>query len=217
MKVLMILLLIVPFGLTIGQKIGELAPERPPEIFPNNAWGVDLMFCEGGFGLGTFLRKSLATNLTGFIDLSFSETKDEREVDYVYYDYYGNPINYTPDKVNRAFQIPVNFGVQYRLFSESLIENLRPYLTAGVGPTLIITTPYNQEFFKAFGSAQTKYAVGGYVGIGANMGISKSNLVGLNVRYYYTYVFGDGIEILTNNLRKSFGQFALSLTVGIMY
>lgn len=213
MKVLMILLLVVPLGLSSGQKIGELAPERPPEIFPNNAWGVDVMFCEGGFGLGTFLRKSLATDLTGFIDFSISETKDEREVTYI--DYFGN--SFTPDKVNRAFQLPINLGIQYRMFSESLTENLRPYLTFGVGPTLIITTPYDKEFFNAFGYAQTKYAIGGYVGFGANMGMSKSNLIGLNVRYYYTYVFGDGIENLTNNFRKDFGQFALTLTVGIMY
>ncbi len=209
----MILLLIVPFGLSSAQKIGELAPERPPEIFPNNAWGVDVMFTEGGFGLGTFLRKSLATDLTGFVDFSISETKDEREVTYI--DYFGN--TYTPDKVNRSFQLPINFGVQYRMFSESLTENLRPYLTAGVGPTLIITTPYDKEFFNAFGSAKTKYAIGGYVGFGANMGTSKSNLIGLNVRYYYTYVLGDGIENITNVFRKNFGQFALTLTVGIMY
>lgn len=209
----MILLLLVPLGLSSGQKIGELAPERPPEIFPNNSWGLDIMFCEGGFGLGTFLRKSLATDLTGFVDFSISETKDEREVTYI--DYYGN--SFTPDKVNRSFQLPLNLGIQYRLFSKSLIENLRPYLTAGVGPTLIITTPYDKEFFNAFGYAQTKYAIGGYVGFGANMGISKSSLVGLNVRYYHTYVFGKGIENLTNNFRKNFGQFALTLTVGIMY
>jgi len=213
MKVLMILLLIVPFGLSSAQKIGELAPERPPEIFPNNAWGVDVMFTEGGFGLGTFLRKSLATDLTGFVDFSISETKDEREVTYI--DYFGN--SYTPDKVNRSFQLPLNFGVQYRMFSESLTDNLRPYLAAGVGPTLIITTPYDKEFFNAFGFAQTKYAIGGYVGFGANMGTSKSNLIGLNVRYYYTYVFGNGIENITNVFRKNFGQFALTLTVGIMY
>jgi len=213
MKVLMILLLIVPFGLSSAQKIGELAPERPPEIFPNNAWGVDVMFTEGGFGLGTFLRKSLATDITGFVDFSISETKDEREVTYI--DYFGN--SYTPDKVNRSFQLPLNFGVQYRLFSESLTDNLRPYLTAGVGPTIIITTPYDKEFFNAFGYAQTKYAVGGYVGFGANIGTSKSNLIGLNVRYYYMYVFGDGIENLANDFRKNIGQFALTLTVGIMY
>jgi hypothetical protein len=209
----MILLLIVPLGLSSGQKIGELAPERPPEIFPNNTWGVDIMFGEGGFGLGTFYRRSLATDLTGFIDFSISETKDEREVQYI--DYFGN--TFTPDKVNRSFQMPVNLGLQYRLFSESLTENLRPYLTFGVGPTLIITTPYNKEFFNAFGYAQTKYAIGGYVGFGANMGTSKSNLVGLNVRYYYCYIFGDGIENLTNNFRKNIGQFTLTLTVGIMY
>jgi len=213
MKVLMILLLIIPIGFTSAQKIGELAPERPPEIFPNNTWGVDIMFGEGGFGLGTFFRRSLATDLTGFIDFSISETKDDREVQYI--DYFGN--TFTPDKVNRAFQLPINLGLQYRLFSESLTENLRPYLTFGVGPNIIITTPYDKEFFNAFGYAQTKYAVGGYIGFGANMGTSKSNLVGLNVRYYYTYVFGEGIENLTNNFRKNFGQFALTLTVGIMY
>ena len=209
----MILLLIIPIGFTSAQKIGELAPERPPEIFPNNTWGVDIMFGEGGFGLGTFFRRSLATDLTGFIDFSISETKDDREVQYI--DYFGN--TFTPDKVNRAFQMPINLGLQYRLFSESLTENLRPYLTFGAGPNIIITTPYDKEFFNAFGYAQTKYAIGGYVGFGANMGMSKSNLVGLNVRYYYTYVFGEGIENLTNNFRKSFGQFALTLTVGIMY
>ncbi len=209
----MILLLIIPIGFTSAQKIGELAPERPPEIFPNNTWGVDIMFGEGGFGLGTFFRRSLATDLTGFIDFSISETKDDREVQYI--DYFGN--TFTPDKVNRAFQLPINLGLQYRLFSESLTENLRPYLTFGVGPNIIITTPYDKEFFNAFGYAQTKYAVGGYIGFGANMGTSKSNLVGLNVRYYYTYVFGEGIENLTNNFRKNFGQFALTLTVGIMY
>ncbi|MFA5806023.1 MAG: hypothetical protein WC879_15405 [Melioribacteraceae bacterium] len=213
MKALMILLLLVPLGLTSGQKIGELAPVRPPEIFPNNTWGVDIMFGEGGFGLGTFYRRLVTQDLTGFIDFSISETKDEREVQYI--DYFGN--TFTPDKVNRSFQMPINFGLQYRLFSESLTENLRPYLTFGVGPTLIITTPYDKEFFNAFGYAQTKYAIGGYVGFGANMGTSKSNLVGLNVRYYYTYVFGEGIENLTNNFRKKFGQFALTLTVGIMY
>jgi hypothetical protein len=213
MKVLMILLLIVPLGLSSGQKIGELAPERPPEIFPNNAWGMDIMFGEGGFGLGTFLRKSIATDLNGFVDFSISETKDEREIQYI--DYFGN--SFTPDKVNRAFQLPINIGLQYRMFSESLTENLRPYLTVGIGPTIIITTPYDKEFFNAFGYAQTKYAIGGYIGFGANMGVSKSNLIGLNVRYYYTYIFGEGIENLINNFRKNFGQFTISLNVGIMY
>jgi hypothetical protein len=213
MKVFLIFLLFIPFGLTSAQKIGELAPEKPPEVFPDNTWGVDVIFGEGGFGLGTFYRKSLTQNITGFIDFSISETKDDREITYV--DYYG--YQYTPDKVNRAFFFPINLGIQYRLFSESLTENLRPYITFGVGPAIILSTPYEQEFFKAFGDAKAHFAIGGYVGMGTNIGVSKSSLIGLNVRYYYTNILGTGIELMTNSFKSSFGQFSLMLTLGVMY
>ena len=213
MKVFLFILLIIPLGLINAQKIGELAPEKPPEVFPENSWGADLMFTEGGFGLGTFYRRSFSREITGFIDFSITETKDEREMTYV--DYYGN--QFTPDKVNRAYIFPLNLGIQVRLFSESLTENLRPYFTAGVGPTIILTTPYEIDFFKAFGYAKAHMALGGYIGMGTNIGESKSSLIGLNVRYYYTHLLGDGIELLTNSYKKSFGQFALLLTIGIMY
>lgn len=42
--------------------------------------------------------------------------------------------------------MPVNFGVQYRIFEDVIADNLRPYISAGVGPSLIITTPYELEF-----------------------------------------------------------------------
>lgn len=213
MKAFLIFLLLIPIGFVKAQKIGELAPDKPPEVFPNNSWGADIMFSEGGFGLGTFYRRTLTQNITGFIDFSISETKDDREITYI--DYYGN--QFTPDKVNRAFMLPLNFGVQFRMFSESLTENLRPYFSVGVGPAILLTTPYSEEFFKSFGRAKAHYSVGGYVGIGANMGVSKSNLIGLNIRYYYTRLLGDGIELMTNNFKNSFGQFALMLTIGVMY
>ena len=213
MKVLMIFLLLLPFGFASAQKIGELAPEKPPEIFPPNSWGVDLMFGEGGFGLGTFLRKSYSQDLTGFVDFSISELKDAREIQYI--DYFGN--TYTPDKVNRAFLFPLNAGAQFRLFSETLTDNLRPYISIGVGPTLILTTPYDQEFFSSFKHARAHYAAAGYVGLGANFGISKTNLIGINVRYLYAHVFGEGIENLTNQFRNDIGQLYITLNLGIMY
>lgn len=213
MKVFLVFLLLLPTGFVSAQKIGEMAPEKPPEIFPENSWGVDLMFTEGGFGLGTFYRRSFGQNLTGFVDFSISETKDDREINYV--DYWGN--SFTPNKVNRAFMLPLNFGIQYRLFSDVLTENLRPHVSIGVGPTILLTTPYDEEFFSSFGRAKANYAIGGYLGFGANMGSSKSNLIGLNVRYYYTQLLGDGVELMTNSFKKSFGQFTLMLTIGIMY
>ncbi|MHB8905548.1 MAG: hypothetical protein ACYC4T_14190 [Melioribacteraceae bacterium] len=215
MKAFLFFLFLIPFGFSSAQKIGELAPEKPPEVFPGNNLGADIMFGEGGFGLGTFYKKSFSQNITGFVDFSISETKDDREVTYI--DYYNYGTTYTPGKVNRAFLLPLNFGIQYRLFSESLTENLRPYISLGVGPSIILTTPYDQEFFKSFGSAKAHYAAGGYIGLGANMGLSKKNLVALNVRYYYNQVFGDGIELMTNSYHKSFGQFCIMLTIGVMY
>ncbi|PKL83809.1 MAG: hypothetical protein CVV24_03155 [Ignavibacteriae bacterium HGW-Ignavibacteriae-3] len=213
MKVFLVFLLLLPMSFINAQKIGEMAPEKPPEVFPDNSWGVDIMFTEGGFGLGTFYRNKLGQNLTGFVDFSISETKDDREINYI--DYWGN--SFTPNKVNRAFMLPLNFGIQYRVFSDILTENLRPHISIGVGPTILLTTPYDEEFFSAFGRGKANYAIGGYIGFGANMGTSKSNLIGLNVRYYHTQLLGDGIELMTNSFKKSFGQFTLMLTIGIMY
>ena len=213
MKVFLIFLLLLPVGFLSAQKIGEMAPDKAPEVFPNNSWGADVMFGEGGFGLGTFYRRSLAQDLSGFVDFSISEAKDDREVSYV--DYFGN--TFTPNKVNRALLLPLNFGVQYRLFSESLTENLRPFITIGVGPSILLTTPYDQEFFKAFGSAKANFAIGGYIGFGADIGLSKSNLIGLNVRYYFNQLLGDGVEIMSGNINKSFSQFCLMLKLGVMY
>jgi hypothetical protein len=213
MKIFLILLLLIPAGFINAQKIGEFAPDKPPEVFPPNVWGMDLMFAEGGFGLGTFYRRNFSLTTTGFVDFSISETKDEREIDYV--DIFGK--TYTPNAVNRSFQLPVNFGLQYRMFSETLTENFRPYIFIGVGPTFIITDPSDHEFFNAFRYSKLHYGAGGYIGFGANMGVSKSSLVGLNVRYFYSHVFDSGIENLTNEFRKDFGQFIISLNLGIMY
>lgn len=197
-----------------AQGIGEVAPEKSPEIFPSNAWGMDIMFGDAGFGLGTFFRKQLDVKWTAFVDISFSETKDEREFEF--YDYYLGKF-VTADKKNRIFQVPLNFGAQYRLFENILTDNLRPYINAAVGPTLLITTPYQEEFFSAFGKAQIKYAAGGYIGFGANFGLDKSSLMGVNFRYYYAQVLGDGVESLKGKVKKNIQGFFITLNLGLMY
>lgn len=213
MKKLILLIFYIPFIIS-AQKIGMLAPEKPLEQFPNNQWGMDIMFSEGGFGLGTFYRYQFNTNVIGFTDFSISESKDEREVEY--YDYYTGE-TFTIGKVNRVFTLPLNFGIQYRLFEHDLEENLRPFVTAGIGPNFILTTPYELEFFESFGKAKLKYALGGYVGFGAYFGLNKKNLVALNVRYYYTHMFDKGVENLKNTFRKNFGAFYITLSLGNMF
>ena len=214
MKVLtFLLLMLVPFCFTNAQRIGKLAPDKPHIEFPDNSWGADIMFGEGGFGLGTFYKKSFSLNLSGFVDVSLSEAKDSREIEYV--DYYGN--TFVLNKKNRIFYVPLNFGLQYRLFTNVLTDSFRPYLTAGVGPSFILTNPYEREFFNAIGHTQVHYAAGGYAGLGADIGTSTSSLIGLNVRYYYSHLFTDGVESLIGNWKKDFGGLFISLSIGIMY
>jgi len=212
-KYLLTLILLVTAGFTSAQTIGEMAPEKQAEIFPRNAWGVDIMFGEGGVGLGTFYRKEIGNNFTFFSDFSFSETKDEKEVET--YDYWGNPITY--GKKNRVFLMPLNFGLQYRLFKEDISDNLRPYLNFGVGPSMVMTTPYEKEFFSSFGKAQLKYAAGGYIGLGANFGLDKSALIGFNLRYYIIHFFDKGVESLYDRYNKDLGGFYLTINIGSMY
>ena len=206
-------ILIIPIFNTNAQGIGELVPDKAPAIFPKNAFGMDLIFSEGGFGLGAFYRRSVSDNITLFSDFSISEAKDPQEFTYV--DYYGN--TYTPDKVNRAFMLPVNFGMQYRLFENVIFDNLRPYINAGIGPSIVVITPYDKEFFSSFGKAQARYTLGGYIGIGANFGLDKSSLAGLNLRYYIIHFFNQGIEIMSGRLENDLGGVFITLNIGLMY
>ena len=219
MKYLIIAAIIIISCINIkAQGIGELAPDKVPIIFPNNAFGMDLMFSEGGFGVGAFYRRTVTEDITLFTDFSVSEAKDPQEFTYI--DYFGQ--TQTPGKINRAFLLPLNFGIQYRLFENAIFDNLRPYLDAAIGPSIVVTTPYAREFFNAFGKAQARYTLGGYFGIGANFGLDKSSLVGLNIRYYIIHFFNQGIEILDTNLtngrlENDLGGIFITLNIGLMY
>lgn len=206
-------ILMIPLLNVNAQEIGELAPEKEPMQFPDNAFGLDILFSEGGFGLGTFYRHQLSTKFTGFIDFSVSESKDENEFEYI--DIFGQ--TFTIGKKNRVFLLPVNFGVQYRLFENELYDNLRPYLNLGAGPSIVLTTPYDQEFFSAFGDARAHYALGGYFGLGANFGLDQSSLIGINVRYYIIHFFGKGVESLEGRPKNNLGGVFLTINLGIMY
>ena len=212
-RLIFLILFLIPTFNVFGQDIGELVPPEPPMEFPPNAWGFDLLIGESGFGFGGFFRRELSTKFTLFADVSISEAKDEREIEYV--DIYGQ--TFTLGKVNRVFQIPFALGAQVRLFENELTDNLRPYINLGIGPTIALTTPYDQEFFKAFSYAKPYYAVGGYVGLGANFGLDTKNLIGINMRYYYMQFLDEGVEILKNRYKDYLGGFYISINFGFMY
>ena len=212
-RLIFLILFIIPTSFLFSQEIGEIVPPKPPLAFPSNALGFDLLIGESGFGFGGFYRRQFSTKLTVFGDVSISEAKDEREIEYI--DPYGQ--TFTVGKQNRVFQIPVTLGAQFRLFENELTDNLRPYINAGVGPTIALTTPYAEEFFRAFSYSQTHYAVGGYVGFGANFGLDQKSLIGINVRYYYTQFLDEGVEILKDRFKDHLSGFFITLNFGFMY
>jgi hypothetical protein len=198
-----------------------------------NAWGIDILISNGGFGMGAFYRRGFSEDWVGFASLSVSESKDDREVEQ--FDIYGQ--SYVPGKLNRFLVLPLNFGVQRRLFREEITDNFRPYVNAGAGPTMIFVAPFTEvtmtptgpaseqvEFFNALGKGQPHYTVGGFIGFGADFGNEKANLFGVNFRYYFTYLFGKGLPSLYNTndgtvaaTKKEFGGFFITVNVGMAY
>jgi hypothetical protein len=200
-----------------------------------NLWGVDILLSNGGFGMGAFYRRQFTEDLFGFATFSVSEAKDEREVDYI--DPYSGQ-SYTPGKLNRFMVLPLLAGVEYRLFREDIVDNFRPYINAGLGPTMIYTMPFvrfhpngdgtstleNVEFFSSIGSGHPTYTVGSFVGAGARFGTDASSVFGLNVRYYFIYHLGSGLPAMFNLMtgevtsnKKDFGGIFITLNIGMGY
>jgi hypothetical protein len=203
-----------------------------PGLYPN-IWSIDILISNDGFGLGGLYRRSFTPDLSGFISLSVSEAKDDREFEYID-PYYG--VSYTPGKLNRFLVIPLMVGVQYRLFREDIVDTFRPYVNAGAGPAMIYQMPYVDfvdrgngvkseepvEFFKSIGRGHPHYTASGFIGFGSNFGTERSNIFGVNFRYYLTYMIGEGLPSLYDTrtgepsaTKKFFGGFVISLNIGM--
>src|SRR5512140_2487740 len=57
-------------------------PQQPQQTF-KNAWGIDLLVSTNGFGLGSFFRHEYSDDLSGYLDLSISEAKDDDEKQFI--------------------------------------------------------------------------------------------------------------------------------------
>ncbi len=163
----------------------------PVQSSYNDAWGVDILLSNNGFGFAGFFRHQYTRELSGTVTLGIAESKDDNEVEY--FDYWGQ--SYVPGKVNRFLMMPVMFGAQYRLFADDITDSFRPYINGGAGPTVVLASPYEREFFNSLGYGRAHYTLGAYVGLGAFFGSEAGSLSGINIRYYYI-PFSNGIESL---------------------
>lgn len=235
---LFIILLAAP-SLAVGQDTDTSIVFKPanPDLIrastytaPTDAWGFDVMVSNNGFGVGGFFRHEFSDELSGIAMLGISDVKDDAEVEY--FDYFGNSI--IPGKKNRLLMFPFMFGVQYRLFKDDIMDNFRPYVSGGLGPTMMFVAPYayyrtsrgpngetitlteEVDFFKSLKYGQAKYTIGGFIAAGAYFGSPYGTLLGLSIRYYLAH-FPQGIEILDDRRISNFGGFYITLNVGSFY
>lgn len=229
MKLAVVIVFFALFGSLFAQEKGEPNPGfNPDTVFIFNsprslinsdddnsgmksAFGADLVFSENGFGGGVFYQRNLGGNFFGFISLYISGARNTDEFDY--YD----PTTGTykvPDKVNRLYIFPTTIGVLKTIFNDEIADSFKPYISAGFGPTFILSTPYEQDFFDAFGSASGYTRFGGFLGIGANFGSGNNALMSANIRYYYIPFGGVGLESIKGLPITNFGGIFLSFSVG---
>jgi len=217
----------------VGDTTIVFTPSQPDLIRPNSyqsppdAWGFDIMLSNNGFGAGGFYRHEFSETLSGIVTLALSDVKDDAEVEY--FDYFGNSI--VPGKKNRLIMIPLMAAAQLRLFKDDIMDNFRPYVSAGIGPTLMFVAPYSftrtisdssvgsfefteeVEFFQSLKYGQAEYTIGGYLSAGAYFGAPYGTLMGFSIRYYFV-PFPGGIEVMDGVRVKNFGGFYITLNIG---
>lgn len=187
----------------------------------SNILALDILFSGSGWGFGASYQRRIAGDLSILANVAFSPRRNSDEFENAWL----GPIPVVANKVNRLFMLPIVVGAQYRLFSGTLQESFRPFVAAGVAPTLIIQTPYLRqdpgvglryyEFFESFGSATTHWRMGAMVAVGANIGNpADGSVLGVMIRYY-TIPYGEpGLESIQGLPITDFGGVKLSLQIG---
>lgn len=191
-------------------------------LVKSNSYGIEVILSDSGFGAGLFWQKQLFSgNMILFSNLAISGARNSDEFDQFFGDRWQ-----VMNKINRIYKFPLTFGIQQFIFKNSLSESLQPYITAGVGPTFVLSAPYTYDripngeimgWFKSFGYADFDVKLGASVGIGAYFGNINDAILGVNIKYYYIPYGDEGIESVKGLPMTNLGGIFLGLTIGTAY
>lgn len=175
-------------------------------------WGLNIILSNSGFGFGAFYEVYFWKNTNLFINLYLSGVRKTDEFEF--YDPYTGEL-FIPGKVNRLYMFPLTFGLSQSFLTEVLGTNFTPYANIGLGPTFIVSTPYDKEFFTSLGYARMYIRFGIFVGLGVNIPIADKSYFGVSGRQYWIPFGGSGLESIKDKPIKDFGGFFLGLNFGI--
>lgn len=184
-----------------------------------SSFGADIIFSGSGFGGGLFWSTELNDELKFGIDFFISGIRKSDELDQF------NPITgelFVPFKVNRLFTIPFSFGIKYFPFNDQIINTFKPFVSGGAGFAFVISTPYDQGFFSAFGDGMYYTRPSFNLSIGADFSNKKGSLSVFQLKYYSIPFGRGGLQSLDESKTgetpiTNFGGIFLDLRVGFNY
>ncbi len=193
--------------------------------------GFYILLTNNGFGMGAYYRRELSARVSFLAETSLGAGKDERELKFL--SRYGS--GFILNKRNYFLMLPVQLGIQRRLFSENIEDNFRPYLHVSGGPAFGWEYPYfddengNDRFdenidrrldlFSAFPRGQLHFGLSGMVAFGAYFGFSQKVTQGVRLGYAINYFF-DGIQLLEPDIKDAqhlFHSPIISITFGKLF
>jgi len=205
----------------------EMADDNPY----GSGMGFEVLLTNNGFGLGGYYNREVAATTSITLDFSLGAGKDDRELKF--FSRFGS--GFVPNKRNYLLILPVQLGVQQRLFATSIEDNFRPYLHVSAGPTLGWVYPYFQDIngderydedierrydvFTAFPKGEMRFGLGGTIALGAYFGWSRRLTQGVRFGYTLNYFFQE-IALLEPDVKAPqhlFNTPVISITFGKLF
>jgi len=209
---LLALLIVIP--LTVFAQNKPVIPEKLKSIEDmRDKWGIGFIYSDKGYGISGSYFKNIGKNTDLLLNLGITGVTDPQEFEQ--FDYYGN--SYTPNKINRVYLLPLNIGLQQYIFKDDIEGNFRPFISAGVAPSLVLTNPYDKGYFQALGYFNANFAFGGYVGVGMEYIEFRSVALTMNIRYYYLPVIGGEVSSLLNKPMKDLGGLHINFGLNFLH
>ena len=173
--------------------------------------GLSLMLSNDGFGLGAFARGPLTRDLSWTLGLSGRPGKDEREQQF-FVGLFGDTV--IPFKRSHFLMLPVEAGVERRLFRDQIRSTFRPFVHAAAGPVLGYQWPYFDDLngdglnddepipatLALLGDGDFRFGLGAQVSFGAYIDTSARSTLGFRFGYTGAHFF-EQVELLENDPR----------------
>lgn len=168
--------------------------------------GFDGVLAEYGFGLGGNSQYFLKDNLQIEFAMLITSIKSGLEIK----DYYTGIVN---NKINRVWQMPISLSLKYEPLYYTIEKTFRPFILLGVNMGYIMTTPYDKDFFQAFGEAKSYFKPGYVIGLGASFPTANDNFFTIYIKYHYIDIADLEIESIIDTPLKSAGGIMLGFSI----